>query len=537
MAKNNKKLNVRVVKARDPSTELITKAETPTQLNRDEEYSGNDWIEPPTLLEGYEALVENSPILPQCIRAYRHNIAGFGIGVRYIDDEEETPEKAAEYTRMQEIIECLTLEDDTKEVFEDIIEARETYGIAYLEVIRNNEGEVAQIEFVRDTPSMRKTKPLDYQDMMYYHHGQVLIRKKRFRKYKQIVGGKTVYYKEFGDPRVMDNRTGEFTASEEDGGEGIELEYQANEILEFSIGTKPYGTVRWIGQVLGVDGARRAEQLNNNYFRNGRHTPLAIIISGGTLSDEAYTNLQSYMNDIKGEDGQHAFLLLETEAVDSGTVLDTDTKPQVELKDMASILQKDELFQEYQENTRKKVQSAFQLPDLYVAYTTDFNRATSQTAQEVTEEQVFQPERGSLAWILNNKLLNGYQFKYVEAFFKAPNISNPDDLYKLMTIVNAAGGLTPNKAKDLLFENLGEISEDYEGDWADVPLAMTKGTQGSTASHFESLLNSNSVSSQIEKAIAKARINHEDEIVSVLKEVRRQLIKMGGDTDEAEKTV
>ena len=106
-----------------------------------------------------------------------------------------------------------------------------------------------------------------------------------------------------------------------------------------------------------------------------------------------------------------------------------------------------------------------------------------------------------------------------------------------MTIVNAAGGLTPNKAKDLLFERLGEVSEDYEGEWAEQPLALSRGTQTSTAGHFESLLNNNSVSNQIEKAITKASINHEDEIVAVLKEIKRQLKEMGGDADETEKTV
>jgi len=99
------------------------------------------------------------------------------------------------------------------------------------------------------------------------------------------------------------------------------------------------------------------------------------------------------------------------------------SQPNVEIKDLAGILQKDELFQEYQENARKKVQSAFLLPDLYVGYTSDFNRATSQTAMEVTEKQVFQPERERLAWVLNNKLLNGYGFKYVEA--------KVGDLYKI----------------------------------------------------------------------------------------------------------
>lgn len=533
MAKHNRKATVRVIKQQSQAPRAVKKAETPTQLTREEEYYANEWIEPPTDLLGFQALVNDSTILPQCIRAYRHNIAGFGIGVRYVDDtdgKEETPEMKAEYDRMSEIIDCLTLEDDTKEIFEDVIEARETYGIAYIEVIRNNEGEVTQVEFVKDTATMRKTRPMDYQDMTYFHHGQVLTRRKRFRVYKQQIGGKTVYFKEFGDPRIMDNRDGSFLKGEE----VLEAEHQANEILEFAIGTMPYGTIRWIGQVLGVDGSRKAERLNNNYFKNGRHTPLAIIVSGGTITDEAYTRLQNYVNDIKGEDGQHAFLLLEMESTEDKTAFDQDSKPTIELKDLANILQKDELFQEYMENNRRKVQSAFQLPDLYVAYTTDFNRATSQTAQEVTEEQVFQPERASLAWVINNKLLNGYQFKYVEAYFKEPNISNPDDLYKMMTVTNAAGGLTPNKAKDMLYKSIGETSEDYEGEWGNIPLAMSKGSQQSTAAHFDSLLNNGTVGAQLEKAIRKAGINHEDEIVSVLKEVRKQLSEMGGDVDEAE---
>ena len=45
-------------------------------------------------------------------------------------------------------------------------------------------------------------------------------------------------------------------------------------------GSKPYGQVRWMGQSLGIDGSRQAENLNNNYFEHGRHTPMAVIIKG-----------------------------------------------------------------------------------------------------------------------------------------------------------------------------------------------------------------------------------------------------------------
>lgn len=307
----------------------------------------------------------------------------------------------------------------------------------------------------------------------------------------------------------MDRRDGSYIENNET----LDITYQANEIMEFTIGTEPYGEVRWIGQVLGVDGSRKAENLNHNYFENGRHTPLLIMIKGGTLTDESFEKLQQYMNDIKGEAGQHAFMILETETTDGRADFDQSEKPEIEIKEIANILQKDELFQNYIDNNRRKVQSAFQLPDIYVAYTTDFNRATAQTAQVITEQQVFQPERKSLAWTINNRLLNGYRFRYVEAYFLEPDISNPDDVYKLLTVANNAGGLTPNKAKQIVYEAYGEVSEDYKEEWGNIPLAYSK-TQ---TTGFDN---------QLQKQIEKAALNHDDAVVAVMKEVRNLLLKM-----------
>ena len=516
MANSKRGIRARIIKWQQATVE---KADTSQQVTEQEVYAAADWISPPSDLRGLRNLVKHSTILPQCIRAYKNNIAGFGIGIRYIEDAEETPEMAAEFSRAQEIIELLNIEQDTKEVFEDIIEARETYGIAYLEVIRNVAGEVVQIEFVKETPTILKTRPLDpYISTVYYHHGQQTERKKRYCKYRQDIGGKTVFFKEFGDPRIMDRRDGEYLKE----GESLDLEYQANEIMEFAIGTEPYGEVRWIGQILGVDGSRRAETLNNNYFTNGRHTPLMIMIEGGTLTDESFEKLQQYINDIKGEAGQHAFLLLETEASDGRTDFDQQEKPKITVKDLASVLQKDELFQGYLDNNRRKVQSAFQLPDLYVAYTTDFNRATAQTAQEVTEEQVFQPERRSLAWAINNRLLNGYQFQHVEAYFLEPDITNPDDLYKLLTVANNAGGVTPNFAKRIIYEAFGEQAEDYPEEWGDTPLSYSKSQGGGAAQGFDIGQLTMGLQQQIEKAAS----SHDDAVVAVMKEVKRLLMKM-----------
>lgn len=518
--KKHPETRVTIIKATatDPAPYPIKKSDKSEQVDTVERLEASEWLYPPTDMRGLKELEQNSSILPQCIRAYKNNIAGFGIGVRYKEDIEETPEMAAEYTRAEELLELLNFEQDTKEVFEDLVEARETYGIAYLEVIRNIGGEVVQIEFVKDTPTVGKTRPLEpYIDTTFFHKGVEQVRRKKFRKYRQTVGGKTVYFKEFGDPRAMDKETGDYA------GEGvtIDLDRQANEIMEFAIGTMPYGEVRWVGQILGVDGSRRAEGLNNNYFKNGRHTPLMIMVKGGTLTDESFDKLTDYMNGIKGEAGQHAFIVLETEAADNTAAFEGEHKADIEIKDLASILQKDELFQEYLDNNRRRVQSAFQLPDLYVGYTTDFNRATAQTAQEVTEKQVFQPERKSLAWAINNRLLNGYNFQYVECYFKEPDTNNPDDMFKILTVCNNAGGITPNKAKEIAYTTLGDNYEPFEGEWADTPLAFAKSQTPALPALTE----------QLEKQIAKAASANDDAVVAVMKEVRSLLENMSKEAE------
>jgi PBSX family phage portal protein len=500
----------------------IAKQSTTNQAQSNVSAAGDDFIAHHTDLRGLKTLVSNSTILPQCIRAYKNNIAGFGIAVRYKNDEPETPEMKKEWEKISEVLEFLNMDQNTKELFEDIIEAREIYGISYLEVIRNLAGEVNGIEFIRQTPTIQKTAPLDpFIEVEYFVKGRTEKRPKRFCKYRQQHNGKTVYFKEIGDPRIMDKRNGDY-------GEGIPLKYHANEIIEFAVGTEVYGEVRWIGQVLGADGSRRAEGLNNRYFSEGRHTPMMIMVKGGTLTDDSFTKLQEYVNGIKGESGQHAFIVLEAANMDNRTDIEGEQKPEIQIVNMASMLQRDELFQAYQDNHRRKVQSAFQLPDLYVGYTTDFNRATALAAQEVTEQQVFQPERTSLSWAINNKLLSGYNFQYVEAYFLAPEVTNTDDMVKLLNVAVRAGGVTPNKAKEIAYKAMGGVSEDYEGDWGEIPLEVRKLSLGAKeimglVPEELGLPSEEKIDELLSRQIQKATERKDAEIAAVLKEIRNLL--------------
>lgn len=525
-----------------PNTRPVMKAAAPTQL-QDSEENVVDWIACPYDRRGLQALVDASTILPQCIAAFATNIAGFGIGVRYIDDRTE-PDAEAELARATEIIDTLSLEMDTKTVFEHVIEARETYGCAYLEVIRDSDAQVVGIDFIEYTPTILKGRREDRAiDIAVCVCGTFRNHRKRFCSYKQEIGGRTVYFKEFGDPRIMDNRSGEYVP------EGVPLDpkWQANEIIEFAIGPKPYGEIRWRGNITGIDGARLAEDLNHSYFINGRHTSLLIFIRGGMLDEESQRNLQKYMDGIRGVDGQHAFIVLCAEPNGSSQMEEAGQQPDIEIKDLANILQKDELFQEYIDNKRRQVQSAFRLPDLYVGYTTDFNRATAQTARQVTEEQAFKNERIALAWTINNKLLAGYGFRFVEAYFKEPDLTNPDDLYRLLTVCNNGGGLTPNKAREIVYEQLGEQAEPYDAEWGDVPLQITQANTGKqdgdagmpsaemagALDGFGLRINAPTILPQLDMQIEKAAGAGADDIVPVMKAVRNVLAEISNKMEDA----
>ena len=132
------RVNVRIVKADDPEQrggmKPIAKADGSLQITPEEAYTAGVWAKPPFDLRGLSKMVDESTILPQCIRAYKSNIAGFGIDIRYKDDfadADETPEMKAEWDRATEVVEMLNMEQESNELFEDIVEARETYGCAY----------------------------------------------------------------------------------------------------------------------------------------------------------------------------------------------------------------------------------------------------------------------------------------------------------------------------------------------------------------------------------------------------------------------
>ncbi|MEX3422050.1 MULTISPECIES: phage portal protein [Bacillus] len=426
----------------------------------------NGIIEPPYRIEDLQQIKENSTILGQCIDAYKRNIVGFGHEMQYKqNDAEETDDMKKEWSFVDtEIIPFFSFDKPFKEILEGAIDDRETTGNGYIEVIRNVSNQPDQLANMLPQHMRVTRKDEELQDVKYIVNGKSITRKKKFRRYVQIVDNNPIYFKEFGDPRFLNKKTGKFS-KESFGGEN------ATEILHLKIGNGPYGIPRWVSHVVHMVGARKAEELNLRYFKQGRHVPMAMIIKNGLLDDESEAALSEYATSIEGEENQHKFLLLQLKA-DEDESTGEPVPADIELKSLADILQNDALFLEYDDKSRQKVQSAFRLPDIYVGYSRDFNRATADAAREITEEQVFEPERNSLEFIINNILLLPYELKHVYVNLRKPEISNTEDMVKMLDVLSKYGGTTFNDLREVAAKVLNKDLEPFDAEEASQPIAL-----------------------------------------------------------------
>lgn len=419
-------------------------------------------LSPPYDLSTLRSMTEISDILNQSISAYVTNVVGFGMGVRYkVDDLEETDDMKSEWNTLEQMIEDLSFERPAKEVVEECIRHVEECGNGYLEVIRNAKGEVVGISSIK--PEYMEVTKLNR--VLTTSGQEIMVRYFCFRDPMMDSGKESgTWYKTYGDPTPL-NVNGSIGKADEG---------TATEVIHLKIGDfqDPYGVPRWIGPLIKILGNRKADELNYRYFTQGRHIPLAILLENAQLTPESEISLQNYANGIGSEgESQHKFLVIEAERLSPADEMifdESKEKPAIKIEKLSDILQKDALFLEYDENVIKSVLGAFRLPPIYVARSSDYTRATAETAKELTEEQVFQPMRESYSWRINS-LFREYDFKYVEVFFKTSNIVKMEDIEAIVTPAISANAVAPNDLRDILGKVLNKPLEPFEGDEYNYP--------------------------------------------------------------------
>ena len=435
------------------------------------------YFEPPYDLEQLQQMPQYSDILLQCIGAYQQNIVGFGIDLVKTSEEDDE----AQLNQAKEFFDTCSPQDSFIGIMKKIIGDRERTGNAYLEVVRDLSGKIAGFYYAPAHTFRIGELSKEYIEVTI---GGKTFRRK-FNKYIQVVNGEPIYFKEFGDPRPMDKLTGEYKKTS----------MPASEIIHFKLDldpTTPYGIPRYIGNIVEILGSRKAAELNYNYFLNGKHIPAAIVVQGGYLTQTSLDLLQGYVDDLKGTDNAFKYMILEAEPEEENPLSkEKASNVKIDIKPLTETLQNDALFMNYNKINRDKIRSSFRLPPLLTGESSDYNKATAETAYKYADEQVFQPERREIERVFNQMLkmegITAYEMK-----FKSYDLSDPSEKVKALETFVTAGAATPNIATDIMSEYFGKKYEKFTQPWGDLPsnilAILANGGYVGTAEKFSKML-------------------------------------------------
>ncbi len=423
-------------------------------------------------------LVQSSNTLRQCIESYVVNIEGLGHTLEYIGEEgqEDSAPVQAEKAQLESFLALCSPDLSLREVRERSRWDLETLGQRFFEVSRDLAGRIQMFDHLPGV-TMRRTrrdaKPTEVElEVPNPADPTKMIRKVGYRyfcRYVQFVYSDNnyskVYFKEFGDPRTIDPKTGEENND-------LDISDAATEVLMLSLYTpgQIYGLPRWIGQLPSILGSRESEMVNLNFFRENAIPAMAVLISGGALTAESFDVIDNYINALKGSKAMNRILVLEASGDDtSGSTDHSVSAPRIDMKPMISERQQDGLFKDYDGANQQKIRSSFRLPPIYAGRAEDYTRASAFASMVTAEQQIFGPERQAFDDLMNNKILRTYKPRYWRFKSSGVPLADPDSLSIMLTTLDSAGALTPNAVIKIANKILDIAIEPITLPWGDYP--------------------------------------------------------------------
>lgn len=357
----------------------------------------------------------------------------------------------------------------------------EVTGNAYWEVTRNGLGELAKVHYLSPiTTRLTKqdTTLVDVEEPEWQPLGWRFVpTKRKFRRFVRLDGAKVgAYFKEFGDPRVLSRKSGEFYASEADmrTEEGADTQ-SATEVIHFSIFTpaSEYGGARWTPAAHACAGTVELDSVNLNFFHNNVVPPLALLCSGGRLGDSVAARIEGFINEhLKGKKGLHRILVLEAEGQRAEGASGPTAAPKLQFVPLRDAQQQDALFQDYDKRNEEKVAKTFRLPRILRGDDVQINRSVAFASLRFAEDQVFEPIRQDFDGLINYKFLPLLGVRLWTFRSNAPITRDPERVAELVIGAVKVGVLLPAEGSALFADIFNRPFTRSEKGWSQMPLPL-----------------------------------------------------------------
>jgi capsid portal protein len=206
------------------------------------------------------------------------------------------------------------------------------------------------------------------------------------------------------------------------------------------------------------------EEVNYLYFDNKSVPPLALLVSGGSLSGESVPRIERFIDEnLRGKQNFHRMLIIEADTAKGGADSGRTT---IELKPLTDAQQQDALFQVYDERNIDKVGAAFRVPRLLRGESHDYNRSVADAQLRFAEDQVFQPERDEFD--LADMGIRFWRFRS-----QTPVTRDPERMTVMVEKLVRVGVLTPEEGRVLASDIFNRELRKLGDAWTKLPLTLT----------------------------------------------------------------
>lgn len=358
----------------------------------------------------------------------------------------------------------------------------EVTGNAFWEIVRNELGEVANIYYapvigVYLMPKDLKPTLIEEAVRVTDITWTVIKRQHRFRRFvKTEANAAPLYFKEYGDTRIMSRNTGVFYTSIGAMRHKEPKAEPATELIHFTLATpsSAYGIPRWISALPAVLGTRENEEVNYNFFKNNVVPPLALLCSGGRLGKGVASRIEEFIEEhLKGRKGINRILVLEAEGQKAAGATGPLAVPKIQFVPLRDAQQSDAVFQGYDLRNEEKVARLFRLPRILRGDDKQINRATAWAALKFADEQIFEPERETFDDFMNRHLLPHIGVKFWAFRSNAPIVRDPEKMAEMLERLVRAGILVPREAREICSDIFNRAFADISEEWTNRPLPQT----------------------------------------------------------------
>jgi len=408
------------------------------------------------------AAIEQNTRLFRCVHIMATNITGLGWTFVPLEQfTESTPIKLKnQFDKEKELGTRLLNRPNKLMTFNKLMRLvrmdQESTGNGYLEVTRTNDGDIAQLFHV---PS---------QTMEILKDGA---------GFRQERGSDVRFFKNFGDEVVYSSSS--FVSAEESSAE-IPVDERATEIIHFAVPAPRssfYGIPRWISSATAVTGNALAALRNVNFFENDATPRIAILVSGGRLGAESIKMIEEFVRKKgKGVENFGRAMVLQMEPK-KPSLSDKSANVSVQIQPLTVGVTDDASFLEYRNRNDEEIRECFGIGREFFD-ATGINRASAVESRRITNDQVFEPERIEVEFVLNQTIFGEQGMNFKQACFKLkrPQATDPLDQARVFDVLSRVGAITPNEIRDVI--DRPAFKDEFEFANKPINVALTEAQMG-----------------------------------------------------------